>query len=135
MNAEEIEVAICNLVHHSLENKKYSGEFIFGISEGTIDIAWKHYFIDLKKYSFKIHSDDIRHIYNEHREEVYHICKIHYYLERFQKIEKTTTRDRQTGKNIPCLTFTKQLKEKKVKIVKLNIRKAKILSLKTLYEV
>jgi len=58
-----------------------------------------------------------------------------YYLEKFKSIEKTTARDTQTGKMIPCLTFTKQLKNKRVKIVKLNLSRKKLLSLKTLYEI
>ncbi len=135
MDFEEIEAKLCDLVKRSLNNRMLKEELTFRISENIINHAWKHSFINLRKYSFKIHSDEIRHIQNQHQDEVYHICKIHYYLEKFNKVDKTTTRDNQTGKNIPCLTFTTQLKDKKIKIVKLNISRHKILSLKTLYEV
>jgi len=135
MSFEEIETHLCDLVERSLQDSMLKEEFVFQISSKIVESAWKYYFIDLKKYRFRVHSDDIRHIHNQHHEEVYHVCKIHYYLEKFKSIEKTTTRDTQTGKMIPCLTFTKQLKDKRVKIVKLNLSRKKLLSLKTLYEI
>lgn len=63
-----------------------------------------------------------------------HICEIPRYLEKFAKIEKSTTRDKITGKNIPCFVFTKRNSSIDVKIVKMNISKDKILRLKTMYE-
>lgn len=131
----EIEEKLCKLIEKSLEDRQCRESFTFKLSEKTIAIAWKYYFIDLKNYSCTIHSDEIRHIENEHQYEVYHICKIHYYLHKFKKIERTKTTEVQTGRKIPCFTFTKQLKDKKVKIVKLNLSRKKMLSLKTLYEV
>lgn len=134
MNFEVMEAKICDLVERSLINRELKETLTFSLNEKTIEVAWKTKFINLRKYSFRIHSDDIRHIQNEHQDEVYHICKIHYYLDKFKKIERTSTRDKQTGKTIPCLTFTTQLKDKRVKIVKLNISREKVLSLKTLFE-
>ena len=64
-----------------------------------------------------------------------HICKIPHYLEKFAKIEKSTTRDKVSGKNIPCFVFTKKNETKDIKMVKMNISKNKVLRLKTLYEV
>jgi len=131
----EIEAKICELVKKSLEDRQYAEEFTFKITEKTISIAWKRHFIDLKGYRCSIHSDEIRHIENEHPNDIEHICKIHYYLNKFKNIDRTTTKEAQTGKKIPCFTFTKQLKDRKVKIVKLNLSMKKVLSLKTLYEV
>jgi hypothetical protein len=105
------------------------------LDEKTVNLAWKHYFIDLRGYSCYIHSDEIRHIFKEHQDEVYHICKIHYYLHKFKHIEKTFTTNTQTGQKTPCLVFTKQLQKKQVKAVKLHLSRKKILRLKTLYEV
>jgi hypothetical protein len=135
MSIEELEEQICELVKKSLEDKQYEEKIEVLLSEKTVTLVWKLYFIDLKKYRFHIHSNEIRHIYNEHQEEVWHICKIPYYLEKFKHIEKTTTRDAQTGKQIPCLTFTKQLNDKKVKFAKMNLSRKKVLKLKTMYEV
>lgn len=135
MTNEEIETKLCELIEKSLQDRQFKDEFTFIVSQKSIDTAWKYYFIDLKNYTCKIHSDDIRHIEKEHQKEVYHICKIHLYLETFKTIEKTKTRDAQTGQNIPCLTFIKQLEDKKIKIVKLNLSRKKVLSLKTLFEV
>lgn len=135
MTNKEIEESLCLLVENSLKNRQHKEEFVFELSQKSIHISWKYYFIDLKDYSCKVHSDDIRHIYKEHQKEVYHICKIHYYLESFKTLKRSKTRDAQTGQNIPCFEFVKQLEDKKVKIVKLNLSRNKILSLKTLFEV
>lgn len=134
MTQNEIEVALCKLISESLSDKQYKSEVVFDLSEKIIDTAWKYYFIDLRNYKCKIHSDDIRHIEKEHGDEVYHVCKIYSYLETFKAIERTKTRDKQSGIDMPCLTFTKQLKDKKIKIVKLHIARNKTLSLKTLFE-
>ena len=135
MSLEEIEISLCKLIKKSLADKQYAEDFSFCLSDKSVNLAWKLYFIDLKKYKCQIHSNEIRHIYKEHQEEVWHICKIPYYLEKFKHIERTTTRDAQSGKQIPCLTFTKQLRDKKVKFVKMNLSRKKVLKLKTMYEV
>lgn len=134
MSSEELEAKLSSLVERSLQDNQLKEEIVFDIPEKTIKIAWKK-FINLRRYKCSIHSNEIRHIYNEHGDEVYHICKIHYHLEKFKYIERTTTRETHTGKNIPCFTITKQLEDKKLKIVQLHLSRNKTLSLKTLYEV
>ena len=135
MNHEILENFIADLIERSLKDKHLKEEITFPIPLKTIDKAWKNHFIDLREYTCKIHSDEIRHIYKEHQEDVYLISKILYYLETCMKIEKSSTRDRQTGKDLPCLVFTKHSSTTKIKIVKVHLSRNKILSLKTLYEV
>ncbi len=113
---------ICNLVKLSLEDKQYSDFVSFPISSITINKVKKKIYANLDSYICIIHSDDIRHVEKEHGDEVMHICKIPHYLEKFAKVEKSSTRDRASGKNIPCFVFTKKTETKDVRMVKMNIR-------------
>jgi hypothetical protein len=90
---EQLESRLCDLVSRSLLNTQLKEEILFDIPQKTIDIAWKKYFIDLRKYTCKVHSDDIRHICKEHRDDVYHISKVHHYLEKFASLERSSTRE------------------------------------------
>lgn len=135
MEIEVLEDELYQLIKLSLENKQSAKKIIFPLSKRTIDKVKKKIYINLIGYTCLIHSDDIRHIYKEHGDEVFHICKIHHYLEKFAKIEKSTTRDRVSGKNIPCLVFTKKETLKDIRMVKMNISRDKILRLKTMFEV
>jgi len=134
VSSEELEAELLSLVERSLANKKLKEEIVFDIPPETIKIAWRKYFIDLRNFTCKVHSDEIRHIKKEHPDDVYHICKIHYYLAKFASVERSSTRDIKTGKDIPCLVFVKKFHDKKIQIVKLNLSRKKILSLKTLFE-
>jgi hypothetical protein len=123
---EEIKSKLCELVENSIKDNQLQESVTFKISQKVIDKIWKKYFIDLNKYSCEIHSNDIRHIYKEHPDDIKYICEIHYYMEKFLSVEKSSTRDNQTGKNIPCLVFRKVINREKIKIVKLNISRKKI---------
>jgi hypothetical protein len=135
LEIEVLESKLCQLIKLSLENKQHSEEITFPLPQKAIEKAKKKIYINLSDYTCLIHSDEIRHIHKEHGDEVYHICKIHYYLEKFAKIERSSTRDRITGKNIPCLVFTKKQTTKDIRMVKMNLSRKKILRLKTMFEV
>lgn len=132
---EKLEAEICNLVELSLLDKTYCGQVSFLLSQKTIDKAWKLLFIDIRDYICVIHSDEIRHIKREHHDDVYFICKIPYYLEKFVKLERSIVPDRKTGKPVTSLIFIKRNENNSVKMVKTNLSREKILRLKTLFEV
>lgn len=132
---EKLEAEICNLVELSLSDKTYCDQGSFLLSEKTIDKAWKYFFIDIRDYTCVIHSDEIRHIKKEHQDDVYLICKIPYYLEKFVKLERSIVQDRKTGKPVTSLIFIKRNDNNSVKMVKTNLSREKILRLKTLFEV
>lgn len=134
LDIEELENRICELVNLSLQNKQYSEKISFLLPEKVVIKIKKKIYIDLQNFICVIHSDEIRHIQKEHGNEVFHICKIYHYLEKFAKVEKSSTRDRITGKNIPCLVFIKKATLKDIKIVKMNLSKDKVLRLKTMFE-
>ena len=133
MTEEETRFKLCALVKKSINDNQSQDSVLFQISQKSIDRAWKKHFIDLRKYFCEVHSNDIRRIYKEHPDDIKYICELHYYLEQFLTIEKSSSRDYQTGKNIPCLVFTKIINREKIKIIKLNISRKKVLKLKTLY--
>ena len=131
---EEIKVKLCELVKESIKNRQLKESFTFKVSQKTIDKAWKQYYIDLRDYFCQINSDDIRHIEKEHPDDIEYICEIHYYLEKFLTIEKSFNKNNQTGKTIPCFVFRKVVDKEKIRIVKLNLSREKILKLKTLFK-
>ena len=133
MTNEEIKLELCKLVEESINDNQLQSSFSFKLSQNTIDRAWKKHYIDLKRYFCEINSNDIRHIYKEHPDDIKYICEIHYLIDKFLNIQKSFTRDNQTGKNIPCLVFKKVINREKIRIVKLNISRKKILRLKTLF--
>ena len=135
LNIDDLEKRICDLVKLSIKDKQYSQEINFPIPQKTIFKVKKKIFSNLENYVCVIHSDEIRHIYKEHGDEVKHICKIYSYLEKFAKIEKSSTRNKTTGINIPCLVFIKKNSPNDIKIIKMNISKDKKLKLKTMFEV
>ena len=129
-----LEQEICELIEKSLLNRKYKEFVKFPLSEKTVNIVWKKVKIDLSAYYCVIHSDEIRHIQKEHPDDVHHICKIPYHLEKIAKIERTFSLNRKTNKREPCILFNKFIEKGKLVIIKLNISREKVLRLKTLYE-
>jgi len=132
---EKLEAEICNLVELSLSDKTYCGQVSFLLSEKTIDKAWKLFFIDIRDYICVIRSQEIRHIKKEHDDNVYLICKIPYYLEKFVKLERSNVKDEISGKPVMSLVFIKRNENNNVKMVKTNLSREKTLRLKTLFEV
>jgi hypothetical protein len=132
---EKLEAEICNLVELSLSDKRYCDQVSFLLSEKTIDKAWKHFFIDIRDYTCVIRSQEIRHIRKEHHDDVYLICKIPYYLEKFVKLERSNVKDEISGKPVMSLVFIKRNENNSVKMVKTNLSREKTLRLKTLFEV
>ncbi|MDD3597723.1 hypothetical protein [Sulfuricurvum sp.] len=132
---EKLEADICKLVELSLCDKTYCAQISFFLSQKTIDKAWKHFFIDIRDYTCVIHSDEIRHIKKEHHDDVYLVCKIPYYLEKFVKLERSIVPDRKTGKPVTSLIFIKRNENNSVKMVKTNLSREKVVRLKTLFEV
>ena len=129
-----LEERLCDLVTRSLSKRGLREEISFPLPDKTVKIAWKYYFIDLRGYFCNVHSNDIRHVQKEHPDDVLHICKIPEYLESIAKLERSSSRDRETGRDAPCLVFTKKIASKRIQIVKLNLSRNKVLKLKTMFE-
>ena len=134
MSENQIEKELCRLVQLSLQNRQHKESVEFALPQKTIKIVWKKVRIDLRDYYCSVHSDEIRHIQKEHPDDINHICKVQYYLQKMTKVEKTWSYNRNTRKNEPALTFRKYTQKGILSIVEMHISRSKILSLKTLYE-
>ena len=135
MSLDDLENKICDLIKLSLSDKTYSEQISFPIPEEAIQRSWKYSFIDIRGYICVIRSNEIRHINKEHGDEVWHVCKVAYLLEKFASVERSVVKDNITGKPITSLVFIKKSKNNSIKIVKTNISRKKVLRLKTLFEV
>jgi len=131
---KELELKISKFVFMSLENKNLDEEISFELPKKTIEKAYKLKFIDLRGYICVIRSREIRHVHNEHGDDVYMIKDIPTMLENFFKIERSNTKDRITKKPITSIVFTKRTSKNNIRIVKTNLSRNKILRLKTLFE-
>ena len=126
MTLEEFVVA-------SLEDKSLDDFMEFDLPQKAIEKAWKLKFIDLRGYKCVIRSREIRHVYNEHGDDVYLINDICKLLESFWHIERSVVEDEKTKKPVTSIVFKKRTNTNEIKIVKTNLSRKKILRLKTLF--
>ena len=126
MTLEEfIEIALNST---SLE-KKHELE----ITEKACKAIKKHTNLNICKYKFIIQEEYIRHIRNKHEEDLFYLTKIPEILNSFSSVEKSLTRNTQTGQTDVSLVFRKKFDDGIVRMVALRVIKTKILSLKTLF--
>ena len=91
--------------------------------------------LNISKYKFIIQEEYIRHIKNRHIEDLPYLIEIPNILNNFDEVEKSITRNSQTGQNEVSLVFRKKLNDNKIQMVALRIMNNKILSLKTLFSI
>ena len=107
--------------------------FELKIKEEACKSIKKHTKLDICTYKFIIQEEYIRHVKNKHEEDLYYLSKIPEILNRFCSIEKSLTRNTQTGQTDVSLVFRKKFDDGIVRMVALRVIKTKILSLKTLF--
>lgn len=93
----------------------------------------KHTKLNICTYKFIIQEEYIRHVKNKHEEDLYYLYKIPEILNSFNSVEKSLTRNAQTGQNDVSLVFRKKFDDGIVRMVALRVIKTKVLSLKTLF--
>ena len=133
MTLEELESEVALLITKALTDKKCSEFIAFPIAEKTVRRVKQKIFTDLTGYTCIIHSDEIRHVKKQHGEDVYLISQIPSYLTKFIRVEKSFSKNHDTGKSESALVFEKRNSNNKVKIVKINISIEKVLKLKTFF--
>lgn len=89
--------------------------------------------IYLLNWRFIIQEEYIRHVKNKHEEDLYYLSKIPEILNSFSSIEKSLTRNTQTGQTDVSLVFRKKFDDGVVRMLALRVIKSKILSFKTLF--
>ena len=89
--------------------------------------------LNIYNYSFIIQEEYVRHIKNKHIEDMPYIVEIPNILNNYDNVEKSITRNNQTGQSEVSLVFKKKLNNNKIQMVALRIYHSKILSLKTIF--
>lgn len=103
------------------------------ITEKALSAIKKHTKLNISTYTFLIEEEYIRHVKNRHEEDLHLLYKLPEILNHFSHVEKSLTRNKQTGQNDVSLVFKKTFEDGTVKMVALRIMKKKVLSLKTFY--
>ncbi|WP_157279086.1 PBECR3 domain-containing polyvalent protein [Aliarcobacter butzleri] len=93
----------------------------------------KHTNLNICNYKFIIEEEYIRHIRNGHEEDLELLPLIPSILNHFSSVEKSLTRNKQTGQNDVSLVFKKKFDNDVIRMVSLIIMKKKILSLRTFF--
>ena len=120
-------------INNSLLNNTTTEIFELHISENACKSIKKHTKLNICTYKFIIQEEYIRHVKNKHEEDLYYLYKIPEILNSFNSVEKSLTRNAQTGQNDISLVFRKRFNDGMVRMVALRVIKTKILSLKTLF--
>ncbi len=107
--------------------------FELKIKEEACKSIKKHTKLDICTYKFIIQEEYIRHVKNKHEEDLYYLSKIPEILNSFSSIEKSLTRNTQTGQTDVSLVFRKKFDDGVVRMVALRVIKSKMLSFKTLF--
>ncbi len=120
-----IEDALC-----SISNDK---TYTVNITKEACEAIKKHTNLNICKYKFIIEESYVRHVRNNHPEDLYLLYKVPIILNSFSHVEKSITQDKQTKQNEVSLVFKKTLEDGTIKMVALRIMRGNILSLKTFY--
>ena len=124
---------ICKLVDKSISNKQHNESLIFSIPHKTVIRIKSLLGLNMKDYHCSISSSGIRHVYYQHTDDVKYICESIEIIQKFNRIEKSITKDKITGENLVSIEFYKRYDNDVVKLVKLRILRKKVLELKTLF--
>lgn len=103
------------------------------ITEDACRAIKKHTNLNICNYKFIIEEEYIRHIRNGHEEDLELLPLIPSILNHFSSVEKSLTRNKQTGQNDVSLVFRKKFDNDVIRMVSLRIMKKKILSLRTFF--
>jgi len=120
-------------IEYSLNSTERKSIYTINISSEACEAVKKHTKLNIYNYSFVIEEEYIRHIRNGHNEDLHLLEKIPEILNHFSSVEKSLTRNKQTGYTDVSLVFKKKFNDDIVRMVALRIMKNKILSLKTFF--
>ncbi|WP_375725256.1 hypothetical protein LXN10_07605 [Arcobacter sp. KX21116] len=120
-------------INLSLNNKTKTLTYNIAISKEACEAIRKHTKLNICNYSFIVEEEYIRHIRNRHKEDLHLLSKLPELLNDFSSVEKSLTRNKQTGKTDVSLVFRKKFDDDIVRMVALRIIKGKILSLRTFF--
>ena len=126
---------LTDFINVSLISNSRDKIFTIDIFDTTVQTIKDTTKLNISKYKFIIQEEYIRHIKNRHIEDLPYLIEIPNILNNFDEVEKSITRNTQTGQNEVSLVFRKKLNNNKIQMVALRIMNNKILSLKTLFSI
>lgn len=124
---------ICELIENSIQNKQCNDEVVFDIPLQTVKRIKEILHFNMDGYKCVITSHSIRHVRRRHVNDLSYICEIPIIIQKFDKVQKSITRDKKTNSTLVNLEFYKRYLNNTVKLVKLKIHVDKRLELKTLF--
>lgn len=132
-----------NFIKNSLDNANFEKSFNFGkVSDENAqrlkmitNFKGQKQEFDLKGYSFEIDANDIRHIKNNHPDDLNLLNNLYDIYHNFDKAQWDITKDKRTGKNIISISFFKEYKDGTAKAVEVRVNENKKLKLKTLFRI
>ncbi len=128
-------MSLQNFIDYALSSTSRNEIYTIDISDETCKIIEQQTHLNINTYSFIIEEEYVRHVRNEHEEDLdllYHLPDI---INSCTKVEKSITKNSRTGQTDVSLVFKKKMHDDTVQIVALRIYKKKVLSLKTLFVV
>lgn len=120
-------------ISNALNSNTRDTIFELEITEDSCKAIKKHTNLNICNYKFIIEEEYIRHIRNGHEEDLGLLPLIPTILNHFSSVEKSLTRNKQTGQNDVSLVFRKNFDNDVIRMVSLRIMKKKILSLRTFF--
>jgi hypothetical protein len=129
----DLKEQICELIQNSILNKQYNEEIVFDIPEKTITRIKEILHFNMIGYKCVITSHSIRHVKRGHPNDLSYICEIPTIIQKFDRVQKSITKDKKTNSTLISLEFYKKYKDNTVKLVKLKVHTDKRLELKTLF--
>lgn len=120
-------------IEDALANISDNKIFTIDITKEACEAIKKHTNLNICKYKFIIEEGYVRHVRNNHPEDLHLLYKVPIILNSFSHVEKSITQNKQTKQNEVSLVFKKTLEDGTIKMVALRIMRGNILSLKTFY--
>ncbi len=129
----EVKEQICELIQKSIQNKQYNSEILFNIPLKTVKRIKEILHFNMNEYKCVITSHSIRHVKKGHPNDLPYICEIPIIIQKFDRVQKSITKDKKTNSTLISLEFYKKYSNNTIKLVKLKINVDKRLELKTLF--
>lgn len=129
----EVKEQICELIQKSIQNKQYNSEIVFDIPLKTVKRIKEILHFKMNEYKCVITSHSIRHVKKGHPNDLPYICEIPIIIQKFDRVQKSITKDKKTNSTLISLEFYKKYSNNTIKLVKLKINVDKRLELKTLF--
>ncbi len=122
-----------DFIENALNNSDTNTIFELDISKETCKKIKDSIGLNVYKYKFTIKENYIRHVKNRHPNDIDLLEKIPDILNTFFQVEKSITRNPQTGGTEISLVFRKKIDSNIIQMVSLRVIRDKELSFKTVF--